>query len=76
MRRFSVVRIRRRANVRVGVAECGARSSGAVAVVIVMVGLPARGKSFVARKIMRYLRWIGVESELFNIGSCTSCLFR
>jgi hypothetical protein len=37
--------------------------------VLVMVGLPARGKSFVAKKIARFLNWIGVETQIFNIGS-------
>lgn len=35
---------------------------------IVMVGLPARGKSFTATKLMRYLRWMGHNVELFNVG--------
>ena len=34
-----------------------------------MVGLPARGKSFVARKIARYLRWRGHPTRIFNVGS-------
>jgi broad specificity phosphatase PhoE/predicted kinase len=36
---------------------------------IVMVGLPARGKTYVARKIMRYLNWMGHPTELFNVGN-------
>jgi len=35
---------------------------------IVMVGLPARGKSFTATKLMRYLKWMGHNVELFNVG--------
>jgi broad specificity phosphatase PhoE/predicted kinase len=38
-------------------------------IVLVMVGLPARGKSFLARKIARYLRWLGHEARVFNVGS-------
>jgi broad specificity phosphatase PhoE/predicted kinase len=38
-------------------------------VALVMVGLPARGKTFIARKIARYLRWLGHETRLFNVGS-------
>src|SRR5277367_1722109 len=35
----------------------------------VMVGLPARGKTFIARKIARYLSWLGYRTQLFNVGS-------
>ncbi|MSP23618.1 MAG: fructose-2,6-bisphosphatase [Myxococcales bacterium] len=38
-------------------------------ILIVMVGLPARGKSFLARKICRYLRWLGHAARIFNVGS-------
>jgi len=34
-----------------------------------MVGLPARGKTYVARKIMRYLNWLGHRTHLFNVGN-------
>lgn len=37
--------------------------------VLVMVGLPARGKTFMARKIARYLKWLGVASRVFNVGN-------
>lgn len=33
-----------------------------------MVGLPARGKSFIARKIARYLSWLGYQARVFNVG--------
>ena len=33
---------------------------------IVMVGLPATGKSFTSRNLSRYLRWIGVETFTFS----------
>ena len=36
--------------------------------VLVMVGLPARGKSFIARKIRSYLSWLGIDVQWFNIG--------
>jgi broad specificity phosphatase PhoE/predicted kinase len=36
---------------------------------IVMVGLPARGKTYVARKILRYLNWLGHKTTLFNVGN-------
>ncbi|MCL2447697.1 MAG: AAA family ATPase, partial [Polyangiaceae bacterium] len=35
----------------------------------VMVGLPARGKTFVARKIARYLAWLGHRTRSFNVGA-------
>lgn len=37
--------------------------------VLVMVGLPARGKSFTARRIARYTTWLGYRSKVFNVGS-------
>ncbi|XP_072026219.1 6-phosphofructo-2-kinase/fructose-2,6-bisphosphatase 1-like isoform X2 [Amphiura filiformis] len=36
--------------------------------VIVMVGLPARGKTYIAKKLTRYLNWIGVCTKVFNVG--------
>ena len=36
---------------------------------IVMVGLPARGKSYISGKLQRYLNWKGYEAVSFNIGS-------
>lgn len=33
--------------------------------VFVMVGLPARGKTYIARKISRYLNWLGVPTKVF-----------
>jgi broad specificity phosphatase PhoE/predicted kinase len=37
--------------------------------VIVMCGLPARGKTYTARKIARYLRWNGQDARVFNVGN-------
>ena len=37
-------------------------------VVIVLVGLPGRGKSFVARKLQTFLKWRGTECKVFNVG--------
>ena len=37
--------------------------------VLVMVGLPARGKTFIARKLARYLGWLGVQARVFNVGN-------
>lgn len=30
---------------------------------IVMIGLPARGKTYVSKKLTRYLNWIGVPTK-------------
>lgn len=38
-------------------------------VCVVMVGLPARGKSLIAQKIVRYLSWLSIKSKCFNIGN-------
>ena len=36
--------------------------------VIVMVGLPARGKSYITKKIARYLNWLQHDTRIFNVG--------
>lgn len=36
--------------------------------VIVMVGLPARGKSYLAKKVNRYLNWSQHPTRIFNVG--------
>lgn len=36
--------------------------------VIALVGLPARGKTYIARKLSRYLNWIGINTKVFNLG--------
>lgn len=36
--------------------------------VLVMVGLPARGKSFIAKKLWKFLCWKGLKCEVFNVG--------
>ncbi|CAH0477153.1 unnamed protein product [Peronospora belbahrii] len=38
-------------------------------IVLVMVGLPARGKSFVVHKTMRYIEWLGFPTRMFNVGN-------
>uniref|UniRef100_A0A3B3QX86 6-phosphofructo-2-kinase/fructose-2,6-bisphosphatase 4-like n=1 Tax=Paramormyrops kingsleyae TaxID=1676925 RepID=A0A3B3QX86_9TELE len=35
---------------------------------IVTVGLPARGKTYISKKLTRYLNWIGVHTKEFNVG--------
>lgn len=38
-------------------------------VVIAMVGLPARGKSYISKAIVRYLNFLGCPAQLFNAGN-------
>ncbi len=33
-----------------------------------MVGLPARGKSYVTKKMARYLNWLQHDTKIFNVG--------
>lgn len=37
--------------------------------VVVMVGLPARGKSYITKKMQRYLSWQQHETRIFNVGN-------
>lgn len=36
--------------------------------VVAMVGLPARGKSYISEKLKRYLNWIHINTMKFNVG--------
>jgi len=36
--------------------------------VVVMVGLPARGKTHTAKSLERYLTWLGFSTRVFNVG--------
>lgn len=36
--------------------------------VIIMVGLPARGKSYITKKVARYLNWLQHDAKIFNVG--------
>lgn len=36
---------------------------------LVMVGLPARGKTYTAKKLARYLLWLGHNAQVFNVGN-------
>jgi broad specificity phosphatase PhoE/predicted kinase len=35
--------------------------------IVVMVGLPGRGKTYIARKVARYLRWISYRTRAFSL---------
>ncbi|KAI0989781.1 hypothetical protein GJ496_006980 [Pomphorhynchus laevis] len=43
--------------------------------IIVMVGLPARGKTFIARRLARYFDWIGLRTKVFNVGNYRRKMF-
>ncbi|XP_008120896.1 6-phosphofructo-2-kinase/fructose-2,6-bisphosphatase 1 isoform X2 [Anolis carolinensis] len=35
---------------------------------VIMVGLPARGKTYISKHLTRYLNWIGTPTKVFNVG--------
>jgi broad specificity phosphatase PhoE/predicted kinase len=37
--------------------------------VIAMVGLPARGKSYIVKMMIRYFSWTGLVPQVFNVGA-------
>ncbi|KAF9206355.1 hypothetical protein BGZ49_002600 [Haplosporangium sp. Z 27] len=39
------------------------------AIGIILVGLPARGKTAISRSLSRYLRWLGVQTKVFSVGN-------
>ena len=43
-------------------------SRGCVPHVICMVGMPARGKTYIGTKLARYLKWCGLKVKVFNVG--------
>ncbi|KAK9467683.1 6-phosphofructo-2-kinase-domain-containing protein [Lipomyces arxii] len=40
-----------------------------VKICVIMVGLPARGKSLIAQKIVRYITWLSIAAKCFNVGN-------
>lgn len=38
-------------------------------IIFAMVGLPARGKSYLSNKIVAFFTWLGVSTQIFNAGS-------
>ena len=43
--------------------------TGADRLVVVMIGLPARGKSYLSGKMVRYLNWLQINAKIFNVGA-------
>jgi broad specificity phosphatase PhoE len=37
--------------------------------ILAMVGLPARGKTFMARRLKRHISWMGYRCEIYNVGN-------
>jgi 6-phosphofructo-2-kinase / fructose-2,6-biphosphatase 4 len=37
-------------------------------ILVVTVGLPARGKTHISRALERYLRWMGVKTQVISLG--------
>ncbi|CAM9235594.1 unnamed protein product [Ascophyllum nodosum] len=48
-------------------AEFAVRREGKL--LLVMVGLPARGKTYIAYSIKRHMDWFGLKAEIFNAGN-------
>ena len=37
-------------------------------ILVITVGLPARGKTHISRSLERYLRWMGVKTQVVSLG--------
>mmetsp|Transcript_7175 Transcript_7175/g.10671 ORF Transcript_7175/g.10671 Transcript_7175/m.10671 type:complete len:532 (+) Transcript_7175:22-1617(+) len=46
-----------------------APSSSPSKIIFALVGLPARGKSFLSVKIVSFLTWLGIPARIFNAGN-------
>ncbi len=57
--------------------EAGARPDySEQKIVVAMVGLPARGKSYLSNKLQRYLKWLEYDVKVFNVGQLRRALAR
>lgn len=45
------------------------KNSKAEKLIVVLVGLPARGKSYISHRLVNYMNWFGVFCRLFNVGA-------
>lgn len=45
-------------------------------IVVAMVGLPARGKSYLSNKLQRYLLWLEYDVKVFNVGQYRRAKYR
>jgi broad specificity phosphatase PhoE len=43
--------------------------------IIAFVGLPARGKSYISRKLAKFLNWIGHPTKVFSVGLYRRAMF-
>eukprot|EP01061_Rhynchopus_euleeides_P015881 TRINITY_DN269_c2_g1_i1.p1 TRINITY_DN269_c2_g1~~TRINITY_DN269_c2_g1_i1.p1 ORF type:complete len:685 (+),score=211.47 TRINITY_DN269_c2_g1_i1:298-2352(+) len=50
------------------VAQDATLNSENQSLVLVMVGLPGRGKTYIARRLCRWLNWKGTGCRIFNVG--------
>jgi 6-phosphofructo-2-kinase / fructose-2,6-biphosphatase 4 len=37
-------------------------------ILVIAVGLPARGKTHISRALERYLRWMGIKTQVVSLG--------
>jgi 6-phosphofructo-2-kinase / fructose-2,6-biphosphatase 4 len=37
-------------------------------ILVITIGLPARGKTHISRSLERYLRWMGIKTEVVSLG--------
>ena len=37
-------------------------------ILVITVGLPARGKTHISRSLERYLRWMGIKTQVVSLG--------